>query len=737
MPHTAFTSPSFSLALTRRVLDQIYDDFTHSRRHPLSDGHGFDDIAVDDALMTFPDNTECPAPVDDVISTAAEQLSSAIIANDQTDGIDPFAIDDEGISRMPSRQMPLSEMIFAARFTALLQCPEKVAAMAKPQAVTMLCLPSSDEREVFKDLFPDIFAQTAKALMAGGIDLRAVAIAPFPYVTKRPSTDPKIAFGAIIEQMIAKGESVIAIAPAVSDLPPSGRTLFNASHFLPPIDANMVIEILRQTHSATGQLSDDFVRDCLPSDADLQALSMPLLQAAFFEDTTIMVARRLKSHAGTVEIAPHSASPGIADMYLPANVKEDMAQLIDDLALWRDGSVDWSEVISSILLYGPPGTGKTMLANSLAATTDIPLITASYGECQRAGHQGDFLRVLSEKVEQAIAAAPAILFIDELDSFYSRTRSSRSSGYVIAIVNALLEHLTVLNETPGVIVIGATNFIENVDPAILRPGRFDLHIPLSSPDRDGITQLFTIDLGDTARQFDIQTAVDRMLGKTGAQIAALLRDARGKARRAKAPLNNTHLTAALDRIAPETRTTDLERVAVHEAGHVVVAHALGWPLPRTVRITSRGGQYVTTKPFAATKQSIDDQIVILMAGRAAEASIIGKVSDGAADDLEQATELAFRARYSWGLYGNNLLALNYKKMATLDPLSPLGSVVNTDLKNHYTRAKELAQDHENSIRRVADALLEHREMGGSALAELLEVSACRDVIRLAMNVVER
>lgn len=276
-----------------------------------------------------------------------------------------------------------------------------------------------------------------------------------------------------------------------------------------------------------------------------------------------------------------------------------------------------------------------------------------------------------------------------------------------------------LNETPGVIVIGATNFLANVDPAILRPGRFDLHIPLSPPDKTGILRLFKLELGDTSQRLDLPTAVDRMIGQTGAQVAAVLRDARGKARRKQANLNDSHLSSALDRIVPEADTADLDRVAVHEAGHVVVAHALGWPLPQSVQITPRGGQYVTTKPFAATKQSIEKQIIILMAGRAAEECIIGTVSDGAADDLEQATKLTFRARYSRALCGNSLLSLSDQKMAALDPLSPLGSVVNTDLKNHSARAKELAQVHAGKIKRVADALLEQRELSGSALSQLL------------------
>ena len=407
-------------------------------------------------------------------------------------------------------------------------------------------------------------------------------------------------------------------------------------------------------------------------------------------------------------------------MYLPPSTAEDMKQLVDDLAQWRCGDLDWSEVTSSVLLYGPPGTGKTLLAQSLAGSTDIPLVATSYGDCQRAGHQGDFLRVLSEKVEQAVASAPCVFFLDELDSFSSRTKSNRNSGYVVAIVNSLLEHLTRLNETPGIIVVGATNHPGNVDPAVLRPGRFDLHIALDAPDKAGIKRMLEIELGNESSNFALAPMLDRLLGQSGAQIAAVVRDARGKARRAQSDLCDKHLVAALDRVVAAVDPVDLYRIAVHEAGHAVVAHALGLPLPEIVRVTPQGGEYVSRKPFASTKRAIDDQIVATMAGRAAEACIIGSVSDGAASDLVQATELAFRARYHWGLYANNLLSLSTQKMLDLDPLSPLGSIVNADLKSRYTQAKDIVVKHSSTIRRVADALLEHREMNGSEISKLLK-----------------
>tara|TARA_R110002012_G_scaffold17254_3_gene65529 strand:+ start:1390 stop:2196 length:807 start_codon:yes stop_codon:yes gene_type:complete len=219
-------------------------------------------------------------------------------------------------------------------------------------------------------------------------------------------------------------------------------------------------------------------------------------------------------------------------------------------------------------------------------------------------------------VEKAITCAPCVFFIDELDSFSKLTVSHRHSGYVAGIVNALLEHLTKLNNTAGVIVLGATNLPENVDPAIIRPGRFDRHTALENPDRAGIKRICEIELGASALDLDLDLApiADRLLGMSGAQVAAVVRDARGQARQSNTTLCNQHLHAAVDHVAPEGREEDLHRIAIHEAGHAVVAHSLGLPLPDMVRITACGGAYHGKMPFAATKKVVCDQIAVTLGG---------------------------------------------------------------------------------------------------------------------------
>lgn len=711
--------PSFKLTLMQDVLRLVYAEDAVRKHKPVRFAPATVPFEDDEELMDFPDTPERASFLPLYHSTAADDLDPGQIAAFHASGIDPFATAADGTTRVHQGKLPLSRMSFAARFAAIFENPDVAQALVSPQAVTLLSIPDDEERDAFFDMFRDILEQTAKVLNETGIDLDGIAIAALPNVQAASSSRGRSEFNGKIDRLIAEGKSMIVLARNRDDLPTSGKALCTSTVALPPITGETVIEILRQTHSVTEQISDAAIRDRLPRDAALQDLPMPLVKSAFVEPTTLMVADRLLALSRCLEARTDASVPTLDAIYLPPQAQQDMQHLLSDLTQWQAGALDWSEVTSSILLYGPPGNGKTLLAQALAGSAGIPLIATSYGLCQKAGHQGDFLRTLSESVEKAIDLTPCVFFIDELDSFSKRSLSHQNSGYVAGIVNALLEHLTRLNNTAGVIVLGATNLPENVDPAVIRPGRFDRHTALENPDRAGIKGIFEIELGKRAQDLDLGPASDRLLGMSGAQVAAVVRDARGKARHHNETLCDKHLSAALDKVAPEGHAKDLYRIAIHEAGHAVVAHMLGLPLPALVRVTARGGAYLGKMPFVATKQIVGNQIAVTLAGRSAEAVLLGSVSNGAESDLTQATELAFRARYSWGLHASNLVSLSDVKLSQLDPLAPLGSVVNADLKGHYLRAKEIVQDNANLVKRVAEALLDHREMDGEALAEVL------------------
>ena len=730
MPHDPLQRDStlspFALQLTRDLLRSIHTDAALKQTKPGRFDPSPDTLEDDPMLMEFPD-----APADDCSvpslhpRTVADTLDTGRIAERYLAGIDPFAIGADGSVHVPMGKPPLMHMIHAARIAAMFDTVDKLASLGSPQTVTLLMISDDAERYLFGDDFPDIFEQIALALKPYDIDLSDIATATLPNVLASSTSRARDEFRVKVERSLAAGKSVVAIAAQRADLPDSAKMVCRTVYPLPPITGDTIIEILRQTHSVTGQVSDAEICARLPDDVQLQGLPMPLLKGAFFALTTLQVADRLNNLSGNIIERPAVRVPTLDAVYLPPETRNDMRNLTDDLEAWRTGKIAWSEITSSVLLYGPPGTGKTLLAQALAGSACVPLITTSYGECQSKGHQGDFLRKLSERVEQAIEGAPCVFFIDELDSFSARSGNDRNARYMTGIVNALLEHLTHLNETPGVIVLGATNFRDNVDPAVRRPGRFDRHVALDTPDRAGIARIMDIELGSRAGSINSAFAVDRLLGVSGAQVAAVVRDARGRARRDRKQLSEVHLSDALDRIVPVGQTEDLYRIAVHEAGHAVVGHVLGMPLPSIVRVTPQGGAYVGKPPFAVTKRSVGDWITVTLAGRAAEACVLGCVSSGSESDLRQATEMAFRARYSWGLHGNNLVSLNEMKLAQLDPLAPLGSIVNADLKSHYLKAKEIVEANLRRIDLVAEVLLEQREMCGDKLAEVLSDASMR------------
>ncbi|MET4130648.1 hypothetical protein ACSSV6_004005, partial [Roseovarius sp. MBR-38] len=162
-------------------------------------------------------------------------------------------------------------------------------------------------------------------------------------------------------------------------------------------------------------------------------------------------------------------------------------RMVADLLLWKAGQVAWSDLSRSTLFYGPPGTGKTWLARAMGASAGIACVTGSFAEWQAAGHLGDMLREMRKTFAEARSRAPCILFIDEIDAVGSRaSRDPHNSNYRTQVINGFLGEMNAIALQEGVIVVGACNFIDRIDPAVLRAGRFDLKIKVPLPDAAGL-----------------------------------------------------------------------------------------------------------------------------------------------------------------------------------------------------------------------------------------------------------
>lgn len=174
--------------------------------------------------------------------------------------------------------------------------------------------------------------------------------------------------------------------------------------------------------------------------------------------------------------------PPLRDMYGYGAAKEWGLELAQDLIDWQRGKIDWSEVDTGIVLSGPPGVGKTQFAAALARQCNVPIIATSLARWQARGHLGDLLKAMRSDFDKAKEGAPCILFCDELDSFGDRNSfSADNKDYSTQVVNGFLEHLDGLDGREGVVVIGATNNVSGIDPAILRPGRLDRHVAIPLP----------------------------------------------------------------------------------------------------------------------------------------------------------------------------------------------------------------------------------------------------------------
>ncbi|EMS95495.1 ATPase central domain-containing protein [Agrobacterium tumefaciens str. Cherry 2E-2-2] len=172
--------------------------------------------------------------------------------------------------------------------------------------------------------------------------------------------------------------------------------------------------------------------------------------------------------------------------------------LKEDLQIWRDGGLPWSEMSTKLLLSGPPGTGKTTYARALCNSLQVPLLVTSVASWLEPGYLGDVLKRISKAFELARENAPVILFIDEIDNIGSRSagRREQHDDYWRSLINRLLELLDGTSKTDGVIIVAATNLPEKIDPALLRSGRLEKHVAIPLPDTEALVGILAHHLGD-------------------------------------------------------------------------------------------------------------------------------------------------------------------------------------------------------------------------------------------------
>jgi cell division protease FtsH len=369
---------------------------------------------------------------------------------------------------------------------------------------------------------------------------------------------------------------------------------------------------------------------------------------------------RLRQVVSAKAAKPKLATVRLDDLAGYGETKDWGLELAQDMKLWREGKLEWDEVDHrAVVLAGPPGTGKTSFASVLAATLEVPLIASNVAEWNGHKHLSGTLNRMKEVFAQAVAQAPCVLLIDEIDGISSRSKISGDHvEYWTQIVNLMLVLVTDAMNTPGLVIVGATNHVERIDPALMRAGRLDRIIRIELPNADAVAAILARYIGAGVERRDLSPLAQRLVGRTGADIEKLVRAAKASARRAGRMFSVADIEGQMPnpfaKLSPRTR----RRIAVYRNAQGIVAQVLG--LTEMNPNTRNLGQLLTeglSEERFHTEQTWNDVITIIMAGRAGEEIVFGDVSTFgsciAGSDLAVATAIAsdleFRAGFGeWG-----------------------------------------------------------------------------------------
>jgi cell division protease FtsH len=396
-----------------------------------------------------------------------------------------------------------------------------------------------------------------------------------------------------------------------------------------------------------------------------------------------------------------------------------------------------AKVPKGLLLYGPPGTGKTLLAKAVAYESGAHFYSASASSFVEmfAGLGAARIRRL---FNEARKNAPAIVFIDELDAVGAQRSGHGFNREQDQTLNQLLVELDGFEGAEQVVVMGASNRIQDLDPALLRPGRFDRQLLVPPPDlagREAILRVHTrgkplniddVDLGVVARQTS---------GLTGAELANVCNEAAIRAgRRGDLTIAQADFDWALERVVAGLQQrkvlTEKERriLAYHEGGHALMAHLMGSVMElQKVTIVSRGNAlgYAFYLPeedrYLHTKEELVDRMIVALAGRAAEEVVFGRVTNGAANDLEKVTEIARSMVFEWGMSDSvssrTMRADNYALSEATKRVRDEEQARLTD--GAYEEAARLLRKHRAPLDRIAGALLEKETLVRDELLDLV------------------
>jgi cell division protease FtsH len=416
--------------------------------------------------------------------------------------------------------------------------------------------------------------------------------------------------------------------------------------------------------------------------------------------------------------------------------KEELQEVVDFLRDRRRFEKLGARVPRGILLHGPPGTGKTLLAKAVASASGANFYSASASSFVEmfAGLGAARIRKLFEKARKN---APSIVFIDELDAVGTARTGGGFHREHDQTLNQLLVELDGFNARDEVIVMAASNRLQDLDHALLRPGRFDRQVNVSPPDVAGRESILGVHTRGKplAADVNLERVARQTSGLTGADLANLCNEAAIFAARSGAQyIRSSDFEAAMERIVAglQQRRVVSEKekriLAYHEAGHAVMSHLVGELFPvQKATIVSRGQAlgYTFNMPaedrYLHTREEFVDLMMVFLSGRAAEHVVFGRITNGAANDLERVTGIARSMVFEYGMSeiapSRTMRADNYALSEETKRMRDSEQARLTDFA--YEEAQRLLVKHRGALDRVAEALLEKETLDRAELEGLL------------------
>ncbi|XP_039645952.1 ATP-dependent zinc metalloprotease YME1L1-like isoform X2 [Perca fluviatilis] len=419
--------------------------------------------------------------------------------------------------------------------------------------------------------------------------------------------------------------------------------------------------------------------------------------------------------------------------------KNELQDVVDFLKNPEKFTVLGGKLPKGILLVGPPGTGKTLLARAVAGEADVPFYYASGSEFDEM-----FVGVGASRIrnlfKEAKANAPCVIFIDELDSVGGKRIESPMHPYSRQTINQLLAEMDGFKPNEGVIVIGATNFAEALDTALVRPGRFDMQVTVPRPDVKGRTEILNWYLSKIKMDPAVEAEIIARgtVGFTGAELENLVNQAALKAAMdEKEMVTMKDLEFAKDKIlmGPERKSVDIDKknktiTAYHESGHAIVAYYTKDAMPiNKATIMPRGPTlgHVSMLPendrWSETRAQLLAQMDVSMGGRVAEELIFGddNITTGASSDFDGATKIAKMMVTRFGM-SDKLGVMTYGDVTKQSPetQAAIEQEVRVLLKDSYERAKNILKTYNKEHKKLADALLAYETLNAKEIQMVLE-----------------